>query len=382
MTKYFYLVFIAFVFSACSSSRKSLANTAEDNALITAIKKLDKTPSDTATQNTLSQLYHNATKVRLDNIEVYETLTEPDKWDRILKEYNALQKISDIVNSSSSAKKILSPSSYQAKMDVVRHNGAADYYNLGLQNLDNADKRSARQALASFKKANSYVANYKDVKRQMDIAFQQSVLNVVINPVTDNSYYYSNMGSNRFGNSFNNDYLQRSLVRDLGGDFDKNSLARFYTDRDADRANINVDWIVDLTWVDLDIPRPQTRKENRNVSKQIEIGKDTSGRPVYKTVTATVHITQQYFTARGQLECRITNAANRSNIYLNRYNSQMDWEQNYATYSGDSRALDSRYLAMIQNNNYRLPEKDAILNELYEKIYPQVKNSIYNQVRQ
>ena len=216
----------------------------------------------------------------------------------------------------------------------------------------------------------------------MEVAFQQSVLNVVINPVTDNSYYYSNMGTNRFGNSFNNDYLQRSLVRDLGGDFDKNALARFYTDRDADRANINVDWVVDLTWTDLDIPRPQTRRETINLSKQIEIGKDTSGRPVYQTVTAKVYMTRQYFTARGELECRITDAATRNNISLNRFNSQMDWKQDYATYSGDSRALDNVHLAMIRNTNTRLPDKDDILNELYKKIYPQVKNSIYNKVRQ
>jgi NADPH-dependent 7-cyano-7-deazaguanine reductase QueF len=72
----------------------------------------------------------------------------------------------------------------------------------------------------------------------------------------------------------------------------------------------------------------------------------------------------------------------RNNISLNRYSSQVDWEQEYATYTGDSRALDNRYLAMIQNTNRRrLPNKDEILNELYEKIYPQVKNYIYNKVR-
>ncbi|HEV2832990.1 MAG TPA: hypothetical protein VGW31_13500 [Hanamia sp.] len=383
MKTYLYVIFLsATMLFACSGSRNSVANTAEDKALIGAIKSLDKNPSDVSTQNNLNELYTEASKIHLDNIEVYETLKEADKWDKIIKEYYSLQKLSDVINSSSAAKKIIKAPSYNAQIEVARQNAAADYYQAGLSYLDNNDKRSSRQALAAFKKSNSYVAGYKDVERQLDIAFEHSVLNVVVNPVTDNSFYYSNIGRNRFGNSFNNDYLQRSLVRDLGGDFNKNSLARFYTDRDASRANIDVDWVVDLTWIDLDIPQPYTRRDSRTVSRQIEIGKDTSGRPVYKTVSAKVNVTRQYFTARGQLEYRITDMDTRNNISLNRYSSQVDWEQEYATYTGDSRALDSRYLAMIQNTNRRrLPDKDEILNELYEKIYPQVKNHIYNEVR-
>lgn len=381
MKRYLNITVLLFILSACGSARKSAGNTAEANAFIAAIKALDKNPKDTSAQNVLGNLYRQAARVHLDNIEVYETLTEPDKWDKIIREYKALQTLTDRVNSSAEVRKFINPPSYIAKTDVARQNAAADYYEAGLEYLNSGDKRQSRKSLSLFKKANSYVPNYKDVKRQMDVAFQQSVLNVVINPVTDNSYYYSSMGSNRFGNSFNNDYMQRSLVRDLGGDLDKNSLARFYTDRDADRARINVDWIVDLTWVDLDIPRPQTQRETRNLSKQIEIGKDTSGRPVYQTVKATIYMTRQYFTARGELECRITDAPTRNNVYLNRFESQMDWNQDYATYSGDSRALDNIHLAMIQNTNTRLPDKDEILNELYKKIYPQVKNSIYNEVR-
>lgn len=383
MIKYLSILFIAFTITSCGSSRHSISNTPEDNALSDAIKKMEKNSTGTATQNNLTNLYNAAINSHLDNIELYETLTEPDKWDKIIKEYNALQKLSNLVNGSDAASKLIQAPSYTAKIDLARENAAADYYNLGLQLLDESDKKSSRDALNAFKKSNSYISGYKDVNRQMDIAYENSVLNVVINPVTDNSYYYSNMGSNRFGNSFNNDYLQRNLVRDLGGDFSKKSLARFYTSRDADYADVDVDWVIDLTWTDLDIPQPYSRKSSENLSRQIEIGKDTSGRPVYQTVQATVYVTRQYFTARGQLELRITDARTRNNIELQRYSSQVDWEQNYATYTGDSRALSNRYLAMVQNSSiHRLPSKDEILSELYEKIYPQVKNGIYNEVRQ
>ncbi|MEO9209807.1 MAG: hypothetical protein ABI208_01845 [Ginsengibacter sp.] len=215
----------------------------------------------------------------------------------------------------------------------------------------------------------------------MSYAFENGVLNVVVNPVTDQSSYYNRLGNNRFGNSFNNDLMQRSLVRDLGSDYNKSSGARFYTDRDADRSNRDIDWVIDITWQDLDVPYPQTNQYSKNVSREIQEGTDSTGKATYKTVYATLYITRKYFTARGQLECRITDAHTRDNIDIKRYTSSVDWQQEYGTYQGDSRALSNQDLAFLNNNYYQSPRKEDILNELYQKIYPQLKNGIFNLVQ-
>ncbi len=380
MKRYLYIFLVAILLSACGSSRNSIANTPQDKALITAIKKLDKDPQNITIQNTLSELYKNSTEVHLDNIKVYETLNGVEKWDKIIKEFAALQKVSEIINSSSYAKNLLKIPSFIAEAEVAKQNAAEDFYNVGLNYLNENDKESSRKAYYAFQKAISFVSGYKDAKRQMEQAYQNSILNIVINPVRDDSYFYSSIGRNRFGNSFNSDYLQRSLVRDLGGN-NLNSPAHYFTDIDAQRMRVTPDWIVDLTWVNLDIPQPYTQQYNRQVTKQIQIGSDTANKPVYKTVLATLHITKKYFTAIGDLECRITEYQSGNNINLNRYSSQVDWEQEYATYSGDSRALSNVDLAILNNRNYRMPRKEDILNELYQKIYPQVKNGIYYSVQ-
>ncbi len=377
----FSILILLFLLASCSGTRNSIANTQQDMALLTAIKKLDKNPSDTSLRNNLSSLYNSASKIHLDNIDVYSTLMEPDKWNKIIKEYQALQHLSEVINSSSNVAKLLEVPAYAADIEVAREKAAAEYYSMGIDYLNNNDKQSSRDAWDAFRQAQDFVPGYKDTKRQMDIAYQNSVLNVIVNPVTDNSYYYNNTGFNRYGNSFNNDYMQRSLVRDLGGDYTKNSFARFYNDWDARRANIQPDIFVDLTWVNLDIPQPYTSHYSRNVSKQIEVGRDTSGHVSYQTVTGTLSITKRYFTAIGDLESRITDAVTRNNISDRRYTAQFDWQQEYATYRGDSRALSGNELALLNNNNFQVPTKQDILNELYQRIYPQVKNGIYNTVR-
>lgn len=236
MKKYLYILIGSILLSACGSVINSVANTPQDIALLTAIKKLKKKPSNVEVQNSLTDLYNNAVKQHLDNIDVYQTMTEPDKWTKIVNEYNALEYLGGVISASSTALNLFKPQSFYAETQVARQNGASDYYDLGTQYLDHNDKESSKTAYYAFKKSTEFVPTYKDAKRQMDKAYQSSILNVVINPVTDNSSYYSSMGWNRFGNSFNNDYLQLSLVKDLGGDYNQNQPARFYTDRDAQRA--------------------------------------------------------------------------------------------------------------------------------------------------
>ena len=371
---YLYLSFITFLFAACNSG-KSIPKTTEDKTLFSVIKKLDKDPSNTELKNTITNLYKEAAKSHLDKIEVYNTLTEPDRWIRIIKEYEALKNLSEIITNSAAAK-IVNASSYTSELQIAKQNGAEAYYNIGVSNLKNGDKQSAQNAYYSFKKANEFVPGYKDVRQQINIAFENSVVKVIINPVRDNTFFYNSMGWNNYGNNFNNDYFQRSLVNDLGGNYNKTSPAQFYTDWEARRENIRPDWEVDLTWMYLNIPQPITNQYSRNISRQIETGRDTSGKVYYQTVTATLNIVKKYFTASGDMELKITDINTGRNITTGRYSDQFNWQEEYATYYGDSRALSNNDYALLNNNNYQIPDKEDILNKLSQRIYPQIKNRI------
>ena len=281
MKHYLCSLLFVFVLSSCGNAKYAKTQTPEDKALVAAIKRVDKNPSDTLALNGLMELYQEAATQHLNNIDLYKTLSDESKWPKILKEYNALESLNKMVNTSKIASKYIKPISFTAEIQLARNNAAADYYDQGLKYLENNDKESARHAYSLFNKSAEMLPNYKDVKRQLSIAKEESTLNIVINPIRDESRYYNDLGWNRFGNSFNNDYLQRNLVRDLGGENSGNSFARYFTDRDVNRNRVNVDWVVDLTWVDLDIPRPYSRQYNRNVSQQIKVGTDTSGKAVY-----------------------------------------------------------------------------------------------------
>jgi len=375
--KYFYIA-VAILLAACST--KVSTKTPEDKDLLSAIKKLDRDPSNTELKNTVATLYNNAAKSHLDKIEVYNTLTETERWDKIIREYETLRNLSETVSNSAVVTKLINPPTYINELQAAKQRAAKEYYDLGISYLNIGDKESSRNAYRAFKKVLGFVPGYNDANQQLSIAYQNSIVKVVINPVRDNTLFYNSMGWNNFGNNFNNDYFQRSLVNDLGGTYNKSLPALFYTDWDVRRNNVTPDWAVDLTWNSLNIPQPTTSQYTRTVSKQIEIGRDTSGKPSYQTVYATLYIERRSFTASGDMDVTITDLSNGKNITSNRYSDQYTWQEESATYTGDARALANRENSMLNNRNYRVPRKEDILNELSRRIYPQIKNRIANVV--
>jgi len=201
-------------------------------------------------------------------------------------------------------------------------------------------------------------------------------VDVIINPVQDNSFFSNNTWGNT-GYNYVNDYFQQTLVRELNGINKERYPARFYSDWQANRENIQPDWIVDMKIRNIDIPYPSNYNYNRNASNQVQIGTDTSGNPVYKTVTALVRITRSSFTARADMEVNISDVTTGKNISYRNFREDYRWQQESATYSGDSRALSAQDWELINNAGfYGQPRKEDILNELFKKLYPQVKNNI------
>ena len=360
-------------FSGCKST-SYLERSDEDKAVFDVVKKLNKKALDEEATAALPILYKQVQERHLKKIETYSTYTDINKWDKIIGEYNVLQNMFEAIDNSAAASKVVVAKSYQNNIDVTRQLAAEDYYLLGLEYYESGNRDNLKTAYKHFKKSDEWMNGYKDAKEKMDSAFNSSIVNVLINPVQDNSFFF-NTGWGNTGYNYSNEYFQQNLVRDLGGKYAKRYPARFYTEWEARRDDVQPDWVVDLTLRNFDIPRPVVYNYTQSRSKQIEIGMDTAGKPVYQTVYATLNIQRQSLTARGQMDINITDVATRKNITYDNFSDTYDWQQEVATYSGDSRALTSSDWALV-NNNYNQPRKEDILNELYRSIYPRVRNKI------
>ncbi len=373
--KIYFILFSLILLAACRTSRDYMSRLDDDKTLFDAVKAITKNASDSEAIKALPLVYERARDRHLQKIHGYESSTALSRWDKIIDEYNVLQKMYEAISESDAANRLVTVSNYQSTIYDLKQSAAEEHYREADALLATGTRADAKKAYTYFKKADKIVPGYKDAKSRMTEAFQSAIVNVQINPVTDNSFFFNSNWGN-YGYNYSNEYFQQNLVRELGGQDATRYPARFYTEWEARRDNIQPDIVVNLLLRNMDIPRPSTQYYTRNSSARVEMGRDTSGNIIYQTVYARVNITRQYFTARAEMEVDITEVSTRKIISNNTYREEYSWQEEHASYSGDQRALSDRDWSLINNSRFNEPRQEEVLSELYRRLYPQVKNKI------
>ncbi|HMI78617.1 MAG TPA: hypothetical protein VK484_07475 [Ferruginibacter sp.] len=368
------LAIVILILASCKTSKDYLSRKDDDKTLFDVVKALNKR-SDTAAVNALPVLYTLAQQRHLKKINNYTVSNEITRWDKIIKEYETLQEMHDVITDADAASRIVTPVNYQPTIYDIRQQAAEEYYQQASIAFERSGREDAKQAYNYFKKTDEWVPGYKDAKLKMDEAYENATVNVQVNPILDNSVFFSS-GMGNYGRINGNENFQQTLVRELGGKNGRRYAARFYTEREARRDNIVPDLAVDLTLKNIEVYPNSPYNYSRNASRRIETGKDTSGKITYETVYATVRITRQTYSGYAEMRVDIIDVAGKTNISSNTYRENYSRQEEYGSYSGDSRALSGNDWTIINNNNFNEPSKEDILNELYRKIYPQVKNRI------
>lgn len=376
------LLLLAALLYSCGSSKSFLERNDQDKALQDAVKKLNNKSTDEDALAAVPILYADIVKSHLAKIQSYNVGKDVSRWDKIISEYQYLQSAYNSIINSTPAFKLVNPQNFSVELLDAKQQAAEENYNLGQSFLVKQGRENAKKAYSYFTKSNKLVAGFKDVQNKINESYNSTIVNVVVNPIIDNSYFNNN-GWGMNGYNYSNEYFQQSLVRDLQN-LNNNSryAARFFSDYEIRRENIPTNWAVDLRLRDIDIPSPRSTTSSRNLSAQVRSGTDTSGNPIYKTVYATLNVTRSSFTAKATMEVNITDVQSRKNVSFRTFRDDYRWEEEWGSYTGDSRALSNNDWAILNNNNNRNgnPRREDILAELYKKIYPQVKNNIINTV--
>ncbi len=375
MKRFIHLLTAVILLAACSK-KNYLERSNEDRALQDAVKKLNKSQTDENALAAVPILYSNIQKAHLAKIASYKNGRDISRWEKIISEYDQLQSAYNAIINSTPAFRLVTPQNYSADLLESKQQAAQEYYAEGESYINKDGRDNAKKAYGYFQKSDKFVPGFKDAKEQMNNAYDLSIVNVVVNPVQDNSFFF-NSGWGNSGYNYSNEYFQQTLVRDLQtANSNGRYAARFYTDWEARRDNIQPDWAVDLRLRDMNLPNPTAYNYVQNRNAQVRNGTDTSGKPIYKTVYATVNISRQSFIASANMELNITDLHTRRSISFRNFREDYRWQEERASYSGDSRALTNEDWTIINNQSYHTPRREDVLSELYRKIYPQVKNSV------
>lgn len=370
------LIAVVFLFS-CSNSRKFQASTAEDKPLFAAINELNKRPDNNKAQADLKNFYTNSIRHHEDMLEAYSQSRDLNRWDKMLGELNALQNIYTSLQATPASFSIVKPKNYQGEIEQVKQQAAAEFYDRGTELLSRSGRENSLEAYKSFKQADRFVRGYKDSDKLIRESYDKSVINVVINPIEDNNIMFSRFDSWGADFRYRPEDYQQALARELSSRSGNDLPVRFFTDREVDRKRVNPDIEVNLAWRNLDGFRNNPSRYTRQVSRNIQVGSDTSGHPVYRKVYATLQITRNVYQVRGDMEYQVADIHQNNIIDYGTVSDDVQWDDSYATYSGDSRALSQEDWMLINNSAGRQsPTRGDIMNSLMRKIYPDLRRRI------
>lgn len=358
-------VFLFFLMACGTGNPVAGRYTYEDKTVFELIEKLRKNPGDKESLNRLPDAYQAARDKRKYIIDQLKEVTAPgDKYVEIARELTVLQQMYTGISAIPAARDAV-PNLWDPSVSINRayQLAAEDYYDAGMTFLGYNTREYAQLAYDNFSKAAKASPGFRDVDQMLRIAADKAILKVLVNPVDYNRFSWSYWG-------FQNDFLQQQMVRDLNNRSFRN--VRFFTDWELRAQQGIPDKIVDLNFTELFIDQVHSDRNTYRRSKQVQTGqtKSNPARPVYTTVYATVTISRRYMSSFATLECRIYDRYNNQNLLYDRFPDRFNWKQEYATYTGDRRALTNEDLALISNSyNDQPPTRAMIADRLVRNCY-------------
>lgn len=361
-----------------NSSKQFLS--AEDEAVVELLMDIKKNPDDKSLLDLLPSMYDRAMQSRAA-MEGYVLRDNPpgDRWVLWRRQLEASQSITDAILAIPQASAMIkSPVHFRDQISEARVNAAEEYYQKGMDLLQNENRQDARLALEAFQKARKEMPDYKDLNNQIRHAEELATLYVVVNPVD----YYS-FGWGYWG--YQNDYLQFQMLRDLNNRSYK--MTRFLTEQEARGMRITPERVVDMRFARLQVNNPYTERDTYQREKQIPIPNpktDSLGRPLPSqgntTVKATVTITRQYVNGDADLECRIYDIVSGRNILYDHFPGRYSWVYETASYNGDQRALTTEDLRILNNRFDRYPTREEVgqklINDAYAELIRRIEQGV------
>ena len=359
----YFIGLLALVVS-CKSASKLYQKGNYEEAVELAAKKLQKDPNDPKLLNVLQQSYKYAVEDHERSIRNHSESKNELKWEWMHNDYASLQRMYDVIRRSPGVYQIVKPTDYSSYLITYAQKAGDVRHDRGLGLMLKNDKQSYRQAYREFKAALNFKPGDRDVQEKMKEAYEHAVVNVVILPMNNHGFRYSNYAYRNNGN------FEEALIRNLRFNTG-NEFVKFYSDWDARSNNIRADEIVDVRFSHINIGGYRDSRSSRQVSKDVVIKeivyKPDSVVKEYGKVYADITTTCRTLRSEGLMQVNIRDAEGRF-LWSDAYRSEHNWTTEFASYTGDSRALSESDRQLVNKVADHPPHENEIVRCLMEKI--------------
>ncbi len=355
---------ISLIAFSCKTASKLYEKGNYDEAVELAAKKLQKDPKDSKLLGIIQSSYSYAVNDHESRIRSNSESSNELRWEWMYNEYASLQRMYDAIYRAPSVFNIVKPVDYSSYLVTYSEKAADTRFERGMTFMQYSDKVSFRNAYREFQAAQRFKPGNIAILQKMNEAYEYAVTNVVILPVEQqNGFRHSS-----YNNSYSNfdEQLLRNLQFNSGNEF-----LKFYADWDAGSRNIRADLVLDMRLATMNIGHYYDDRNKRRVSQEVVI-KETVYRPdsivkEYDKVYAEIITTRRTMQSDAMLQVNVRDA-NGGWLWSDNVSSNYNWSTEFATYSGDVRALSESDKQLVDRRQEQAPHEQEIIRCLLDEI--------------
>ena len=359
-----FLAGISVIAFSCKTASKLYEKGNYDEAVEMAAKKLQKDPNDDKLLDIIQRSYNYAVNDHESHIRTHATSSNELKWEWMYNEYASLQRMYNAIYKVPSLVQHINPVDYSSYLVTYSEKAGDVRYERGLAFMQQYDKQSYRNAYKEFQAVLGFKPGNRDAMQKMNEAYEYAVTNVVILPMQQQGgFVYS---SYTIGGNNLDDQLIRSLQYNTGNEF-----VKFYSAWDARSQHIRADQVVDMRLTTLNIGRYHDYRTTRKVSKEIVV-KETVYRPdsivkQYGWVYADITSTQRTMNSDALLQVNVRDNDGHWQ-WSDNFNASHNWSTEFATYTGDTRALSASDKQLVDRRQDFPPTENEIMKCMLDQI--------------
>lgn len=374
-SKLYTLLLSSFMLSlaGCKTASKLYQKGNYDEAVMLAVKELQKNPGDPQKIALLQNAYSYAVEDHERKISHYLSGTNELKWEWVYYQYADLQNLFHAIRKAPQIYEIVQPADYSSLVFTYAEKAAEVRMNRGLRWLQNGDKNSAKTAYREFQAAARFRPGDFEIENLLAEAYNLAVTRVVIMPVHHSGFLFSRY-------NYEMQQLSDDLLRNLKYG-NRNEFVQFYSFPEAHSRGIQPDQIIEMQFIHFNTGRYHDQKNTREVAKSVVV-KEIVHRPdsiekIYGTVKAKITTTTRSLYSDGRLGIRIANPDG-VRIWSEHIGARHIWTTQFSSYSGDERALSEEDKKLVNRSIETAPHEQEIISVLRNQIYNDLLGRLKN----
>ena len=352
---------VVVMLDACTSGKAALTHGNYYGAVIESVNRLRGSPENKKAKEVLVQSYPLAIEFIEAGIKNGITADDPQKWRNAVKSYEQINYLNDQIKTSLGAMRVISqPATRYNELKDAKMKAAEETYTEGITAMMKNNRDDAKRAYYNFQEANNFEPGYRESIEMMNQAEFNATLRVAYEEINATTINYGSL---------------QPVINSL-----KRQFLSFKPSTQQDTVPPHQLLRVVFQGYRED-GYPRMTSANETLSKEIKTGekKGTDGKmiDIMTTVTAKITTYRKTKSSRSLVSVTITEAATQAILQSATIEGKAQWQSEWATYSGDIRALSSSQQTLCKQRETMPNDRD-----LYNQAMQNLQTNLDTDLRQ